>query len=140
MTAEPILATRAATFAPSDPLATPPGVLARLAGRTAAAVDTIPRLESPADAGPYLDWNAETSPELRVWTGALAPDAIALSLRIDPVDPGAVDLSDSEFDATVQVHGLARPGVVCDAVDLWPASDARREPRRRTASDSRTTT
>ncbi|WP_128641831.1 DEAD/DEAH box helicase [Rhodococcus opacus] len=83
-------------------------------------VDTIPRLESPAaDAGPYLGWNAETSPELRAWADALAPGAIALSLRIDPVDPGAVDLSDSEFDATVQVHGVARPGVVCDAVDLW---------------------
>ncbi|MDI9976165.1 DEAD/DEAH box helicase [Rhodococcus sp. IEGM 1307] len=84
-----------------------------------AAVDTIPRLVSPADDGPYLGWNAEASPELRAWADALAPDAIALSLRIDPVDPGKGDLSDSEFDATVQVHGLARPGVVCDAVDLW---------------------
>ncbi|OUS91130.1 DEAD/DEAH box helicase [Rhodococcus sp. NCIMB 12038] len=84
-----------------------------------AVVDTVPRLGSPADAGPYLAWDAEPSPELRAWADALTPEAIALSLRINPVDPGAVDLSDSEFDATVQVHGVARPGVVCDAVDLW---------------------
>ncbi|MGW4333783.1 SNF2 helicase-associated domain-containing protein [Rhodococcus koreensis] len=84
-----------------------------------AVVDTVPRLGSPADAGPYLAWDAEPSPELQTWADALAPAAIALSLRIDPVDPGAIDLSDSEFDATVQVHGVARPGVVCDAVDLW---------------------
>ena len=84
-----------------------------------AVVDILPRLGSPADAGPYLDWDAEPSPGLHAWADAQAPEAIALSLRIDPVDPGAVDLSDSEFDATVQVHGVARPGVVCDAVDLW---------------------
>ncbi|BAH49421.1 DEAD/DEAH box helicase [Rhodococcus opacus] len=82
-------------------------------------VDTIPRLGSQAGAGPYLAWDADPSPELQAWTDALAPEAIALSLRIDPVDPGAVDLADSEFDATLQVHGVARPGVVCDAVDLW---------------------
>ncbi len=29
-----------------------------------AAVDTIPRLDSPADAGPYRGWNAETFPAL----------------------------------------------------------------------------
>ncbi|TQC44156.1 DEAD/DEAH box helicase [Rhodococcus sp. WS4] len=84
-----------------------------------AVVDTIPRLESATDSGPYLGWNVAPSTELCAWAAALAPDTVALSLRIDPVDPGAIDLTGSEFDATVQVHGVARPGVVCDAIDLW---------------------
>jgi superfamily II DNA or RNA helicase len=91
-------------------------------GFVTSVLDALPRLCAPAesDALPYLGWNTVGVPRLRAWTASHAPTTVALSLRIDPVPTmGTVDLVDSDFDATLQVHGVDRPGIVCDAVDLW---------------------
>lgn len=91
-----------------------------------------------------------TQPTDRSHSGPLPPaPPSATSERARSFPPGAVDLSDSEFDPTVQVHGVARPGVVCDAVDMWRrptlaesafAADPRKEilgALRRAAEDSK---
>ncbi|MCQ4122799.1 SNF2 helicase-associated domain-containing protein [Rhodococcus tibetensis] len=98
-----------------------PGAAEVLRGFLTSALDALPRLCAPADSDalPYLGWDADRVPGLQTWTASLAPATVALSLRIDPVPTtGTVDLVDSAFDATVQVHGVDRPAVVCDAVDL----------------------
>ncbi|MEU1280750.1 DEAD/DEAH box helicase [Streptomyces sp. NPDC005805] len=99
---------------------------------TDAVADTLPRTPAAPDAagGPaFAAREPQRLPGLAAWAADIAAghDAgVRLSLRIEV--PGLAtageDGTGASFRAVVQVHGVADPGLVADAADIWAGTGA----------------